>query len=129
MKKLIIDTKIKLTDEGFEDLLDKKQTVIDINETSNVIETVIASSGIYNFQNPSGKGMKALRIVSDVPITMSYTSESDTYNFGAKFKEIQLVANGEENTVNTDWIAQHGIITLTNTSTEDVAHIKIIFTY
>lgn len=129
MKKLVIDNKIKLVDESVEDILEKKQTVVDIAETSTIIETVISAENAYSFSSPAGKGMKTLRIISDVPITFSYTSQANTYSLPVKLKEIQFVTNGENKDTSIDWIASYGSVTLTNTSTEDVAHIKIIFTY
>ena len=109
--------------------IDKEQYVSEVAETSSIVTTKISPEQTYNFENPSGKGIKVLKIVSDVPITMSYTSQQNTYNFGAKFKEIQLITNGENADANADWIAQYGSVTITNTSTTDVANVKIIFTY
>ena len=128
-KRLVIDTKIKIIEDSVEDIIEKRQYVGEIKETSTVIETIIAPSLTYEFENPSGKGIKTLKIISDVPITMSYTSQMNTYNFGAYFKEISLITNGEDENSTVDWIAKQGTITLTNTSAEDTAHIKIIFTY
>lgn len=129
MEKIVIDSKIKLITDDIEDVIDKEQYVSEVAETSSIVTTKINPEQIYNFENPSGKGIKVLKIISDQPITMSYTSQINTYNFGARFKEIQLIANGENADTTTDWIASYGSITLTNTSTTDVANVKIIFTY
>ena len=129
MEKIVIDSKIKLITDDIEDVIDKEQYVSEVAETSSIVTTKINPEQTYNFENPSGKGIKVLKIVSDQPITMSYTSQANTYNFGAKFKEIQLIANGENADTTTDWIASHGSVTITNTSTTDVANVKIIFTY
>lgn len=129
MGKIVIDSKIKLITDEIEDVVDKEQYVSEVAETSSIVTTKINPEQIYNFENPSGKGIKVLKIISDQPITMSYTSQINTYNFGARFKEIQLIANGENADTTTDWIASYGSITLTNTSTTDVANVKIIFTY
>ena len=128
MKKLVIDTKTKLVTDDVEDIIDKCQYVGSINETSSVVETTVAPSTSYVVDN-GGKGVKTLRIISDVPFTMSYTSQANTYNFGAHFKDIQLVCNGEDTSSTVDFIAKQGEITITNVSTEDTAHIKIIYTY
>ena len=129
MKKIVIDTKVKEINDNVENLLSKEQYVGEIIDTCSIIETVIAPEGTYQFSNSSGKGMKTLKIISDVPITMSYTSQANTYNFGAYFKEISLITNGANPDTSVDWIASYGSVTLTNTSAEDTAHIKIIFTY
>ena len=129
MEKIVIDSKIKLITDDVEDVIDKEQYVSEVAETSSIVTTKISPEQTYNFENPSGKGIKVLKIVSDQPITMSYTSQQNTYNFGAKFKEIQLITNGEDADTLADWIAKMGSITITNTSTTDVANVKIIFTY
>jgi hypothetical protein len=129
MEKIVIDSKIKLITDDIEDVIDKEQYVSEVAETSSIVTTKISPEQTYNFENPSGKGIKVLKIVSDQPITMSYTSQANTYNFGAKFKEIQLITNGENADTNADWIAKMGSVTITNTSTTDVANVKIIFTY
>lgn len=129
MKKIVIDSKIKLITDEIEDVVDKEQYVSEVLETSSIVTTKINTESTYNFGTPSGKGIKVLKIISDQPITMSYTSQANTYDFGATFKEIQLVTNGENTDTTTDWIAAYGSITLTNTSTTDVANVKIIFTY
>ena len=129
MEKIVIDSKIKLITDDIEDVIDKEQYVSEVAETSSIVTTKISPEQTYNFENPSGKGIKVLKIVSDQPITMSYTSQQNTYNFGAKFKEIQLITNGEDADTTADWIAKMGSITITNTSTTDVANVKIIFTY
>lgn len=127
-KKIVINSITKFLNDEVTDVVDESQSVIDINEDSSVIETTIAPSGTYSLSN-SYKGMKTLRIISDQPITMSYTSQGSPYNFGARFKEIQLVANGEDADSSTDWIASYGNITLQNADADDTAHIKIIYTY
>lgn len=129
MEKIVIDSKIKLITDDIEDVIDKEQYVSEVAETSSIVTTKISPEQAYNFENPSGKGIKVLKIVSDQPITMSYTSQQNTYNFGAKFKEIQLITNGENADTTADWIAKAGIVTIINTSTTDVANVKIIFTY
>ena len=129
MEKIVIDSKIKLITDDVEDVIDKEQYVSEVAETSSIVTTKINTEQAYEFENPSGKGIKVLKIVSDQPITMSYTSQQNTYNFGAKFKEIQLITNGENENTSTDWIAQYGSVTITNTSETDVANVKIIFTY
>jgi hypothetical protein len=129
MEKIVIDSKIKLITDDIEDVIDKEQYVSEVAETSSIVTTKISPEQTYNFENKSGKGIKVLKIVSDQPITMSYTSQANTYNFGAKFKEIQLITNGENADTNADWIAKMGSVTITNTSTTDVANVKIIFTY
>ena len=129
MKKIVIDSKIKLITDDIEDVIDKEQYVSEVAETSSIVTTKISPEQTYNFENPSGKGIKVLKIISDQPITMSYTSQQNTYNFGAKFKEIQLITNGENENTPADWIAFYGSVTITNTSTTDVANVKIIFTY
>ena len=129
MEKIVIDSKIKLITDDIEDVIDKEQYVSEVAETSSIVTTKISPEQTYNFENPSGKGIKVLKIVSDQPITMSYTSQANTYNFGAKFKEIQLITNGENADTNADWIAKTGSVTITNTSETDVANVKIIFTY
>ena len=129
MKKLWIETKTKIIDNSVEDVIDLKQTVVDINETYSIYETTIAASGTYTFGSPAGKGIKTLKITSDVALTMSYTSMANTYSLPVRFKEMTIVTNGEDSNISIDWIAEYGSVSLTNTSTEDVAHIKIIFTY
>ena len=129
MEKIVIDSKIKLITDDIEDVIDKEQYVSEVAETSSIVTTKISPEQTYNFENPSGKGIKVLKIVSDQPITMSYTSQANTYNFGAKFKEIQLITNGENADTNADWIAKTGSVTITNTSETDVANVKIIFTH
>jgi hypothetical protein len=129
MEKIVIDSKIKLITDDIEDVIDKEQYVSEVAETSSIVTTKISPEQTYNFENPSGKGIKVLKIASDQPITMSYTSQQNTYNFGAKFKEIQLITNGENADTNADWVAKMGSVTITNTSTTDVANVKIIFTY
>ena len=129
MERIVIDSKIKLITDDIEDVIDKEQYVSEVAETSSIVTTKISPEQTYNFENPSGKGIKVLKIISDQPITMSYTSQQNTYNFGAKFKEIQLITNGENENTPADWIASYGSVTITNTSTTDVANVKIIFTY
>lgn len=128
MKKIVIDSKIKLINDDIEDVIDKEQYVDEVAETSSIVETTITPSNSYVFGNGS-KGMKTLKIVSDIPFTLSYTSQANTYDFGARFKEIQLICNGEDGDMSSDWIARYGSVTITNVSTEDTAHIKIIFTH
>lgn len=128
MKKLVIDTTTKLVTDGLEDILDTNQYVGEIVETSSVLETTIAPSGSYVFDN-GGKGIKTLKVISDVPFTFSYTSQMNTYNFGANFKEISIVCNGASDGATADWIAKNGEVTIANVSAEDTAHIKIIYTH
>ena len=129
MEKIVIDSKIKLITDDIEDVIDKEQYVSEVAETSSIVTTKISPEQTYNFENKTGKGIKVLKIISDQPITMSYTSQANTYNFGAKFKEIQLITNGKDADTLADWIAKMGSVTITNTSTTDVANVKIIFTY
>ena len=95
MEKIVIDSKIKLITDDIEDVIDKEQYVSEVAETSSIVTTKINPEQTYNFENPSGKGIKVLKLLYQ-PITMSYTSQANTYNFGAKFKEIQLITNGED---------------------------------
>ena len=129
MEKVVIDSKIKFVKDDIEDIVDKGQTVQEVTTSTSIVEITLSASNSYEFSSPAGTGMKVLKIVSDVPITMSYTSMQNTYDFGARFKEIQLVCNGEEEDMSSDWIARYGAVTITNTSAEDTAHIKIIFTH
>lgn len=129
MERIVIDSKIKFIKDEVEDVIDKEQYVSEVAETSSIVTTKISPEQSYNFENHSGKGIKVLKIISDQPITMSYTSQQNTYNFGAKFKEIQLIANGESADTTNDWIASYGSVTITNTSETDAANVKIIFTY
>lgn len=129
MEKVVIDSKIKFVKDDIEDVVDKGQYVSEVIADTGVITTTISAGYSYTFAQHSGLGFKFLKIISDVPITMSYTSQANTYDFGVNFKEIQLVANGERGDVSADWIASYGSITITNTSATNVANVKIIFTY
>ena len=81
MEKIVIDSKIKLITDEVEDVIDKGQYVSEVAETSSIVTTKIGPEQTYNFENPSGKGIKVIKIISDQPITMSYTSQANTYNF------------------------------------------------
>ena len=64
MEKIVIDSKIKLITDDIEDVIDKEQYVSEVAETSSIVTTKISPEQTYNFENPSGKGIKVLKIVS-----------------------------------------------------------------
>lgn len=130
MKKLVIETVVKEVNDDIENIIDKSQFVQEITETINKTQTYINPSSTFTFEPfRGGKGVKNIKIISDIPVKMSYTSQADTYNFGCNMKEYTFLGGGDNENRNSDFIAKYGSISLQNIDTEKTAHIKIIYTY
>lgn len=130
MKKFVVETTVKELNDEVENILSTDQFVQEITEAINVTETEIAPNGSLTFETlTNGKGAKSVRIVSDIPLKMSYTSQANTYNFGCYMKEITLLGDNTDNGYTAGFIAKQGNITLQNADADDTAHLRIIYTY
>ena len=130
MKKFVVETIVKEINDEVENIVSTDQFVQEITEAINVTETEIAPNGSLTFEPlTNGKGAKSVRIVSDIPLKMSYTSQASTYNFGCYMKEITLLGDTTDNSYSAGFVAKQGNITLQNADTDDIAHVKIIYTY
>lgn len=130
MKKLVVETIVKEVNDNVENIIDKTQFVQQVTETINKTETYVAPEStltVTPFQG--GKGAKSIRIISDLPLKMSYTSQATTYDFGCYMNEITLLGDETSEEFTQGFVAKYGSITLENRNTEDTAHVKIIYTY
>lgn len=130
MKKFVVETIVKEINDEVENILDTNQFVQEIEETINITETEIAASSSLSFQPMTGgKGAKSVKIISDIPIKMTYTSMADTFNFGCYMREITLLGDAKTGDSSSYFVANSGSITLQNADTEKSAKVKIIYTY
>ena len=130
MKKFVVETIVKEVDNDIENVIDRQQFVSEVEETINVTETYIVASGSLTFSPfQGGTGARSVRIISDLPLKMSFTSMDNSYDFGCYMKEITLLGDEEDTNLTPGFVAKYGSITLANRNTENRAKIKIIYVY
>lgn len=130
MKKLVVETIVKEVNDDIENVIDRQQFVSEVEETINKTETYVPAGGNLQFQPfQGGKGARSIRIISDIPIKLLYTSMNNSYDFGCYMKEITLLGDEADEDFTAGFISKYGSITLENSDTENVAKIKIIYAY
>ena len=119
MKKLVIDTKVKLLNDELEDLLNVEQNIVEVDGFS-VQEIVIpANTSDQNIYKPIASNLgyteaKILIIQSDINITVTVTSQGNP-SVNQDITDLRIIGK----------IAEYGGITVSNNNDKD-AKITVI---
>ena len=133
MKKIVLETKVKIVDDNIEKIIDESQFTQEITKTIESHSLIIRANSSYEFY-PSGAGVngaKGIRIISDIPINLTHTHQIHTYDFGFYARDITLFGGEPYESENTyrdgTTIGYQGTITLRNRDEEKEAHVRIIY--
>lgn len=139
MKKVILETKVKLVDDEVVRVLDETKLVEEVSKAYEVKQFHIAANNSITIDITGGEGVrgaKGIKITSDVRLKLSHTHMASNYNVGFYVKEITLFGGQDtgfddgSTSVYTDGdtIGYLGNIVLTN-SEEQPANVKVIWYY
>lgn len=139
MKKVILETKVKLVDDEVVRVLDETKLVEEVSKAYEVKKFIIAAHSGLTFETMNGEGVrgaKGIKITSDVPLKLSHTHMANNYNVGFYVKEITLfgvqdTGFGDGSTsvyTEGDTIGYSGHIALTNIQKQP-ANVKVIWYY
>lgn len=142
MKKLVVETIVKEVDGDIENIIDKTQSIANVESTivtENIVIDKASSNGYFDFvpTNYYGiRGAKGIRIISDCRLNFQHSHMATNYNLGFFVKDITLFLGedtGEHEGdvteyIEGDTIGYFGHIILTNKD-DKVANVKIIWYY
>lgn len=135
MKKIVFESKTRIVnDDNTEDFVLCNKFSQDIAQGVSLVEDEIKPNSTYTVPslNNSGKGYKGIRIISDIPLKFSFTSQASTSELAVYLTDITLLGGkdpkiDEYATDTQACIAYNGQITLNNRDTEKTAKIKLVF--
>lgn len=137
MKKIVLETKVKIVDGDIENTVSQTQSVEEFTKAVELKELSIAANGNYTF-SPSGNGVrgaKGIKIISDTAILLTSSQMMNNYSTGIYVKDITLFGGQDSNESNPtsyrdkDTLGYNGNIVLTNDRSEQEANVKIIWYY